>query len=207
MRIDNKNIDNLRKIKRLLIVVDMINGFVRKGALAHEEIAEIIPENIKLVKRFLDDSESTVCMVRDSHTKDAAEFKTFPEHCLAGTYESELVDELKEYEKDSLVYLKNSTNLVFAPNFLEDIKNMENLEEVVLNGCLTDYCIKNGAISLKNLFDQDNRNIDVIIDEAGVTTFDGEGHNREKVQRSSLDDMAGNGIVLVKNYGSETWKR
>ena len=85
MRIDNKNIDNLRKIKRLLIVVDMINGFVRKGALAHEEIAEIIPENIKLVKRFLDDSESAVCMVRDSHTKDAAEFKTFPEHCLAGT--------------------------------------------------------------------------------------------------------------------------
>ena len=50
MRIDNKNIDELKKIKRLLIVVDMINGFVRKGALAHKEIAEIIPENVKLAE-------------------------------------------------------------------------------------------------------------------------------------------------------------
>ena len=207
MRIDNKNIEELKKIKRLLIVVDMINGFVRRGALAHKEIAEILPENVKLVEIFLEDSESAVCMVRDSHTKDAAEFKTFPKHCLEESYESELVDELKTYEKESLVYLKNSTNFVFAPNFIEDINNMENLEEVVLNGCLTDYCIKNGAITLKNLFDQDNRNIMVIVDGAGVSTFGGDGHDREKVQKSSLDDMVGNGIVLVKDYGEVKWRR
>ena len=207
MRIDNKNIDELKKIKRLLIVVDMINGFVRKGALAHKEIAEIIPENVKLAEAFLNESDSAVCMVRDSHIKDAAEFKTFPEHCLEGSYESELVDELKTYEKDSLVYLKNSTNFVFAPNFIEDIRNMENLEEVVLNGCLTDYCIKNGAISLKNLFDQENRNVMVIVDGAGVSTFESVGHDREEVQKTSLDDMVGNGLVLVKNYGEVKWRR
>ena len=207
MKINSKNIETLRKIKRLLIVVDMINGFVRKGALAHKEVAEIIPENVRLVDSFIEDSDSAVCMVRDAHTKNAVEFKTFPKHCVEGSYESELVDELKVYEKDSLVYLKNSTNFVFAPNFIDDITKMENLEEVVLNGCLTDYCIKNGAISLRNLFDQNNRDIMVIVDGAGVSTFDGEGHNRDSVQKSSLDDMVGNGIVLVKNYGEVKWKR
>lgn len=207
MKIENKNIEQLKKIKRLLIVVDMVNGFVRRGVLAHKEIEEIVPENIKLIDMFLNDKESAVAIVRDSHTKDALEFKTFPEHCLENSYESELIDELKDYEKDSLVYKKNSTNFVFAPSFKEDIGNMENLEEVVLNGCLTDYCIKNGAISLKNLFDQENRDIQVIVDEAGVSTYEADGHDRETVSRESLKDMSDNGIVLVKNYGGVKWIR
>ena len=128
MKIDNRNnIENLHKIKRLLIVVDMINGFVRKGVLANKEIEEIIPENIKLIEEFLNDEEGAVALVRDSHSKNAPEFKTFPEHCLEGTEESELVEELIKYEKDSLVYKKNSTNFVFAPNFMDDVKNMKNL--------------------------------------------------------------------------------
>lgn len=202
MKINNKSINELKKIKRLLIVVDMINGFVKKGALAHEEVADIIPENIRLIEQFLADKTSAVCMVRDSHTTDAVEFRAFPKHCLEGSVESELVEELKVYEKDCLVYLKNSTNFVFAPSFIDDIKNMENLEEVVLNGCLTDFCIMNGAISLRNLFDQENRSIDVIVDASGVSTFNSKEHEREIVQKNSLDAMAGNGIVLVKNYGS-----
>lgn len=208
MKIENRNdLEKLRKIKRLLIVVDMINGFVRKGVLANKEIEEVIPENIKLIEEFLNDEEGAVALVRDSHSKNAPEFKTFPEHCLEGTEESELVEELIKYEKDSLVYKKNSTNFVFAPNFMNDIKNMENLEEVVLNGCLTDYCIKNGAISLRNLFDQDNRNIEVIVDQAGVSTFNSDVHDKEVTSKQALDDMVNNGIVLVKNYGDVKWKR
>lgn len=206
MRINN-NLEDLKNIKRLLIVVDMINGFVRSGVLAHKEIEDIIPENIKLIEFFLEDNESAVAIIRDSHTKNASEFKIFPEHCLENTYESELIDELKIYEKDSIVYKKNSTNFVFAPNFIEDINKMENLEEVVLNGCLTDYCIKNGGIALKNLFDQDNRNIKVIVDEAGVSSFESKDHNKDLISKHSLEDMENNGLILVKNYGDIRWKK
>lgn len=197
----SKNIEELKRIKKLLIVVDMINGFVNSGALAHKEVAEIIPENKKLIEYFVEDADSAVCFVRDSHTEDAMEFNTFPKHCLENSYESMLVDELLEYEEHSLSYKKNSTSFVFAPGFIEDIRSMINLEEVILNGCLTDYCIKNGAIALKNLFDQEDRNIKIIIDEAGVSTFEAEGHNREEETILALNDMRNNGLVLVNNYG------
>ena len=44
------------------------------------------------------------------------------------------------------------------------------------------------------------RNIKIIIDEAGVSTFEAEGHNREEETILALNDMRNNGLVLVKNY-------
>lgn len=39
----------LEKIEKLLINVDMINGFVKKGTMADSYIEHIIPEHIKLM--------------------------------------------------------------------------------------------------------------------------------------------------------------
>ena len=108
-----------------------------------------------------------------------------------------------KYEECGITYLKNSTNFVFAPNFLDDIRRMKSLEEVILNGCLTDICIKNGAITLRNLFDQENRNIKVIVDESGIDTYDSSLHNREEESRRALTDMKNNGIEIVKKYGGK----
>ena len=37
--------------------------------------------------------------IKDAHTKDSKEFDSFPPHCIKGTEEAELVDELKPYEQ------------------------------------------------------------------------------------------------------------
>ena len=196
-------IEELKKIKRLLIIIDMVNGFVKEGALAAPSIKKIIPHNIELIEEFINDDDSAVFFIRDAHTDNAVEFKVFGKHCLKGTKESELVDELKDYEEYGHTYFKNSTNFIFAPNFIDDIRKMTNLEEVVLNGCLTDYCVKNGGISLRNLFDQDDRDIRIIVDEAGVDTYDSLSHNRELESFHALADMADNGIIRVKKYGGK----
>lgn len=200
MKIREKKIEELKKIKKLLIVIDMVNGFVKEGALASPSIQRILPENKRLVEKFIEGEDTAVAFIRDSHTKDAVEFNVFGAHCLEGTIESELEDTLKPFESDALVYKKNSTNFVFAPSFQEDIASMENLEEVVLNGCLSDYCVKNGGITLRNLFDQQDRNIKIYVEEDGIDTFDAPNHNREEETEHAFRDMANNGLIRIKKY-------
>ena len=41
--------NELSQYKKLLIIVDMINGFVTEGALADPEIAKIVPEITRIM--------------------------------------------------------------------------------------------------------------------------------------------------------------
>ena len=82
MKIREKKIEELKKIKKLLIVIDMVNGFVKEGPLAAASIQRIIPENKRLVEEFIESDDSAVAFIRDSHTKDAIEFNVFGAHCL-----------------------------------------------------------------------------------------------------------------------------
>ena len=102
----------LESIKELLVVVDMVNGFVKEGALADGYIKHIIGEIEKLVLKYKGDKDKEVAFVRDAHSEDASEFKKFPVHCIDGTYESEIIDELKAYSLDSLVYKKNARSVM-----------------------------------------------------------------------------------------------
>ena len=193
-----KSVEDYKKIKESLIVIDMVNGFVKEGVLAAPSIARVIPHQIKTIERFLNDSNKAVTFIRDSHCKGAVEFKTFPPHCLQGSKESELVDELKVYEDDALIYLKNSTNFVFAPGFIHDLDYMTNLEKVYLQGCLSEVCVKNGGITLRNFFDEHNMNVDVCFDEAGIDTYDAPGHNVDEINVRAFNDMEANGLIRVK---------
>ena len=44
------NIKNLNMYKGMLIIVDMVNGFVKEGALADQKIAKKVPRQIELIK-------------------------------------------------------------------------------------------------------------------------------------------------------------
>ena len=137
-------------VENLLVVVDMVNGFVREGAMADKYIENIIPEIVKLVEV---NQENTI-FIKDCHGKDAIEFKSYPVHCLKGTSESELVEELKKFENSENVYEKNSTSAMYAENFMKDLDEMENLKQVTIVGCCTDICVLNLAIPLNNYFNQ-----------------------------------------------------
>ena len=190
----------LEELKQLLIVVDMVNGFVRKGAMADPKIAKIIPEQLRLIKMILAKKEG-LAFIKDAHELDCREFERFPIHCVIGTEEAELVDELKPYEKETLVYHKNSTSAIFAPNFMEDIKRMKNLKEVIVTGCCTDICDMNLAIPLQNYFDQNNQKVDIVIPTNAVETYDAPYHNRDEYTEMAYKFFEQSGIQLVKKYG------
>ena len=55
----------LKIYKKCLIVVDMVNGFVREGVLHDERIAFIIPNQVELIKKY-NDEEELVVFIKDT---------------------------------------------------------------------------------------------------------------------------------------------
>lgn len=198
MKTYKNNIKYLKNIRELLIDIDMVNGFVKDGALAAPSIMRVVPRQIELLDEAFKSDDTGIAFIRDCHPVDAAEFNTYAVHCLEGTYETELIDELKLFAPYSLVYLKNSTNLIFAPNIQRDLVELEKLERVRLMGCLAEVCVENGAIGLRTFFDQINKNIEVCVHEDAIDTFDASGHNANEVIDNALNNMRANGIKILR---------
>lgn len=192
----NKNLENY---EQLLINVDMVNGFVKEGAMADITISRIIPENVRLVKDFLN-KEQGVVFIKDTHNKDCREFRRYPIHCVKGTKEAELVDDLKPFEKDALVYEKNSTSTMYAPNFINDINKMKKLREIIVTGCCTDICVMNLVIPLQNYFDQIDKDVNIIVPKNAVDTYDAPNHKKDEYNEMAFKFMEQAGIQLVKKY-------
>lgn len=189
----------MSEYKKLLVVVDMVNGFVREGIMSDKYIEHIIPEQIKLIDSILKDGEGLI-FVKEAHKETSNEFNRYPKHCIKGTSEAEVVDELKIYENNALVFEKNSTSAIFSNGFLSMINKLNNLEEVIIVGCCTDICVMNLAIPLQNYFDEFNKNISIIIPKNCVETYNGENHNREEYNEMAYKLLEQTGIRVVDKY-------
>ena len=184
------------ELEKLLVVVDMVNGFIKKGAMADSYINHITPELVKLIEEFISKNEG-VAFIKDTHDMNSTEFAKFPVHCVKGSGEEELIDELKPYEKDGLVYEKNSTSTIFANNFMNDIETMKNLKEVIVTGCCSDICVLNLAIPLTNYFNQYNKNVDVVVRSDLIETYNSDTHNRDEYNGMTLKLMKQAGIKVL----------
>lgn len=188
---------NFKAVKTLLINVDMVNGFIKSGAMHDRGIGEIVDAQIDLIESRQSENDCLAFVV-ESHASDSAEFAKFPKHCIAGTEEAEIVDELKPYAKQAQIYKKNCTSAIFAPNFIEDVAKMVNLQEVIIMGCCTDICVLNLAIPLTNYFDQLNKAVKVIVPKNVVQTFNSNTHNRQEYNEIAFKLMSQAGISVVE---------
>lgn len=194
------NIKNLKMYKGMLIIVDMVNGFVKEGALADPKIGEKVPRQIELIKEAKE-KENLIVFIKDTHEENSVEHQRFGEndnHCNKGTGEELVIDELKEFEHqaNTINIEKNSTSYMEAPAFRNLITEATNIESVDVVGCCTDICVVNGTMGLANYFDQWNRNVEVRVHEDAIATF------AEDVRQNYVDAakllMTQQGIQLVK---------
>ena len=95
-------------MNELFVIVDMVKDFVNEWPLADNKISKITPKIIEQIKYFLSNSLPIISF-RDCHSSDD-EFKIYPPHCIKGTSESELVNELLPYSKHFIDIEKNTTN-------------------------------------------------------------------------------------------------
>ena len=190
-------IKNLKLYERVLIVVDMVNGFVYNGPLHDIECSKIIPRQKEIIDDYLDNGDLVV-FIKDTHTKDSTEFSRMPIHCLENTDESELVPELREYVgRDNVITInKNSTSFNEAPEFRELITNLVNLKRVDEIGVCTDICDFNGIMGLANRLNQENRDVSIYVHEDSVATFN-ETERREYVEAAKLL-MKQQGINIIR---------
>ena len=196
-----KNID-FGKIKKLVINIDMVVGFCEKGALADPGIKRAIPYQIERLEEAKNDPEAEIVFVEEDHDENCEEFNFFPPHCIRGTEECDVVDELKEYEEDAFVIKKNSTSGIFVKDFEELLEAAKNLEKIELQGCCTDLCVMNLAIPLRNYFNQHNRNVDIEVYEETIETYNiPEIHERDEYNKWAFKFMELNGIKVKKIGG------
>lgn len=190
-------IKNLKLYERVLIVVDMVNGFVYNGPLHDIECSKIIPRQKEIIDDYLDNGDLVV-FIKDTHTKDSTEFSRMPIHCLENTDESELVPELREYVgRDNVITInKNSTSFNESPEFRELITNLVNLKRVDEIGVCTDICDFNGIMGLANRLNQENRDVSIYVHEDAVATFN-ETERRENVEAAKLL-MKQQGINIIR---------
>ncbi len=191
-------VKNLEVYEGMLIVVDMVNGFVEEGVLHDKNIKKIIPRQIELIKEA-HDKGYIVVFVKDTHDEDAVEFDRFGDtkHCVRGTREAEVVDQLKPFEEmdDTISIEKNSTSFMEAPQFRELVAKTNNIKLVELVGCCTDICDFNGIMGLANYYDQWNREVDITVHEDAIATYS-EDVRGEYVDAAKLL-MKQQGIKLV----------
>lgn len=190
-------IKNLKLYEKVLIVVDMVNGFVYNGPLHDIECSKIIPRQKEIIDDYLDNGDLVV-FIKDTHTKDSTEFSRMPIHCLENTDESELVPELREYVgRDNVITInKNSTSFNEVPEFRDLITNLVNLKRVDEIGVCTDICDFNGIMGLANRLNQENRDVSIYVHEDAVATFN-ETERSEYVEAAKLL-MKQQGIYIIR---------
>lgn len=188
-------LSELNKSETVLVVVDMINGFVNEGSLSSPRIKNIVSDVSKLVSECCEKGIDIIAFA-DCHKENSVEFENFPVHCLENTRESELIDEIKN--NISTVIPKNSTNGFHVPEFQKFLAENRNIKNFIVCGDCTDICVHNFCITLKTYFSQNNIKSRVIVPLNAVETYDGGIHNAEFMNLSALMIMETNGIELAK---------
>lgn len=182
----------LEKEKTALILVDMVNGFVKEGALSSPRVLSINDRTAGLVKAC---GERKIEMLAfcDSHEEDCQEFASYPPHCVCGTAEEEITDEIKSSFTGTIVK-KNSTNGFIEPEFQKWLENHNNIENFIICGCCTDLCVLQFALSLKTDFNRRNLNKRVIVIQSLCETYDGGSHGGDISNLFAFYNMKTNGI-------------
>ena len=161
--------------KKALIIIDMLNDFVRKGApLEVPNIASIIGP----IKREIEKEKilgSPIIYLCDSHDTDDKEFKAFPPHAVKNTEGAKIIEEMKP-EGNDLIVLKNTYSSFFKTE-LEGMLERLSVSRLVLTGCVTNICV------LYTAADAVMRNYSVDVVEDAVIGLNQEDH------RFALDQM------------------
>lgn len=182
----------------ILFVVDMINGFVKEGPLHDHAIAKTIEPIQKLIQTL----DCETIFVQDAHDPKAAEFSSYPVHCIKDSRESMIVDELQSYASKTI--LKNSTNTFTSPGFQNNLCQLSKFKDIVITGCCTDLCILQFALCLKGWLNEHNSTQRIIIPVDCVETYDiSQVHDAKAWNSFALKNMEMNGIKIVKYIEEE----
>lgn len=183
---------------KLLLIVDVIKGFLEKGNMAFTDGKDVVSPIEHLVKEWIK-NEDMIVTFRDQHQEDSLEFKSYPEHCIVNSGEEDLIDKLQPYSESYIDIPKNSTNGTNTEAFQKLLKEQK-FSEVVVVGVCTDICVLQSVLSLITYFYQNDIDTKVTVVKDAVETFDLETHKRSYYNELSFDLMKNASANLIDSY-------
>jgi nicotinamidase/pyrazinamidase len=138
--------------KQALIVVDVQNDFCPGGTLAVAHGDEVVAPLNKLIAEFLE-RDAPVFKSRDWHpakTKHFADYGgTWPVHCVQGTKGAEfhpaLTDDTRVHIVSKGLGDEDSYSAFDGTDLASQLRDL-GVEEVLVGGLATDYCVKNTVL-------------------------------------------------------------
>lgn len=132
--------------KKVLAVIDMQNDFI-DGALGTKEAEAIVGKVAAQIRDF----DGEVVYTRDTHFEDylnTQEGAKLPvKHCIKGTDGWQIREELRELQgDDTKIFDKLTFGSVELAQYL---KEMKDLQSVMLIGLCTDICVISNAMVIK----------------------------------------------------------
>jgi nicotinamidase-related amidase len=155
---------------RALLVIDMLEDFVRPGApLEVPENRKILPAVRRRIARARKEGEQVV-YVCDAHRKRDPEFARmgWPPHAVSGTPGAAVVAEISP-EPGDIVVEKHSYS-GFHRTALQSVLRRKGVRTLSLAGCVTNICI------LFIAYEAALRGYDVTVDESLVAGLDPKSH-------------------------------
>jgi len=145
--------------KQALIVVDVQNDFCPGGTLAVAHGDEVVEPLNEQIDRFLERG-APVYKSRDWHPPTTKHFEayggTWPVHCVQNTKGAEFHPALRDDPRITVVSKglgDTDCYSAFNETDLASQLKQEGVEEVVVGGLATDYCVKNTVLdALKHGF-------------------------------------------------------
>ncbi len=125
--------------RKALLIIDMLNDFVLKGAVLEVPAAREIIPNLK--ERIDEGREKKIPIIYicDSHTEDDKEFKIWSPHAIRGTKGAKIVKELSPEPGDYLV--EKTTYSGFYNTELDDLLKKLDVNELIVTGTVTNICV------------------------------------------------------------------
>ncbi len=158
-----------------VLVVDMVRGFCEEGGNLYtgESARRIVP-----VVRDLIEHESRlgskIIFLCDHHEPDDLEFEMFPEHCVRGTSETEIIPELVEFDGD--VIPKQRYSGFFNTDLDQRLRELDP-EKIIVCGVCTNVCV------MHTVADARNRDYRVEVPADAVASYS------EELHRFALDHI------------------
>jgi nicotinamidase/pyrazinamidase len=122
-----------------LLIVDMLNDFIREGAPLEVPAARGIVDNIRERLQQARHQGMAVIYICDAHDPEDEEFQIWPAHAVRGTEGSQVIAELAPQPEDVVVH--KTTYAGFYNTNLEEKLRQRGVTHLILTGVVTNICI------------------------------------------------------------------
>lgn len=172
---------------KVLIIIDMLKGFCSKGfPLSLPDSTADIEKYIKAKIIQVNEERGKVIFVCDNHSLTDPEIgNPYPPHCIKGSIEAEIIDELKPFSGTSTILTKNTLS-IFLNTGMEKLLQEIQPTEVEITGVCTDISVLFAVYELRI------RGYKVVVSSKGVLPLE---HDKQSESLNYVKERLGATII------------